>query len=63
MLCSRRNHLVTLMNYFSMCPSRLARPTVKMGEVMRFWLEHDPVALAVLVFGIAAVELLAFSIS
>jgi hypothetical protein len=29
---------------------------------MRIWLEHDLVALAVLVFGIAAVELLAFSI-
>jgi hypothetical protein len=30
--------------------------------IMRIWLEYDPVALAVLVFGIAAVELLAFSI-
>jgi hypothetical protein len=29
---------------------------------MRIWLEHDPVALAVLLFGLAAVELLAFSI-
>jgi hypothetical protein len=29
---------------------------------MRIWLEHDPVALAILVFGIAAVELLAFSL-
>jgi hypothetical protein len=28
---------------------------------MRTWLEYDPVALAVLVFGIAAVELLALS--
>jgi len=28
---------------------------------MRIWLEHDPVALAVLICGIAAVELLAFS--
>jgi len=28
---------------------------------MGIWLEYDPVALAVLVFGIAAVELLAFS--
>ncbi len=28
---------------------------------MRTWLEHDPVALAVLVVGIAAVELLALS--
>jgi hypothetical protein len=29
---------------------------------MRIWLESDAVALAVLVFGIAAVEWLAFSI-
>jgi hypothetical protein len=29
---------------------------------MRIWLEYDPVALAVLVLGIAAVELLAFNI-
>jgi hypothetical protein len=32
------------------------------GSIMRIWLEYDPVALAVLVFGIAAVELLALSI-
>jgi hypothetical protein len=31
------------------------------GCIMRIWLEYDPVALAVLVFGIAAVELLALS--
>jgi hypothetical protein len=30
-------------------------------KIMRTWLEHDPVALAVLVVGIAAVELLALS--
>ena len=29
---------------------------------MRIWLEYDAVALAVLVFGIAAIELLAFNI-
>jgi hypothetical protein len=29
---------------------------------MLTWLEHDSIALAILVFGIAAVELLAFSI-
>jgi hypothetical protein len=29
---------------------------------MRIWLEYDAVTLAVLVFGIAAVEWLAFSI-
>jgi hypothetical protein len=29
---------------------------------MRIWLEYDQVALAVLVLGIAAVELLAFNI-
>jgi hypothetical protein len=27
---------------------------------MRTWLEHDPVALALLVIGLAAVEVLAF---
>jgi hypothetical protein len=32
------------------------------GSIMSNWLEYDPVALAVLVFGIAAVELLALSI-
>jgi|SRR5271166_2570099 len=31
-------------------------------KIMRTWLEHDPVALAVLVVGIAAVELLALSL-
>jgi hypothetical protein len=35
--------------------------TVETGDVMRIWLEHDPVALAILVLGIAAVELLALS--
>jgi hypothetical protein len=30
---------------------------------MRIWLEHDPVALALLVIGLAAVELLAFIMS
>jgi hypothetical protein len=29
---------------------------------MRIWLEYDPLALAVLVFGIAALEMLALSI-
>jgi hypothetical protein len=29
---------------------------------MRNWLEHDPIALAVLAFGLVAVELLAFTI-
>ena len=28
-------------------------------KIMRIWLEHDPVALALLVLGLAAVELLA----
>ena len=33
------------------------------GEItMRIWLEHDPVALALLVVGLATVELLAFII-
>jgi hypothetical protein len=30
--------------------------------IMRNWLEYDPIALAVLAFGLAAVELLAWSI-
>ena len=34
----------------------------KVGVFMSIWLESDAVALAVLVFGIAAVEWLAFSI-
>ena len=34
---------------------------VRMDEIMRLWLEYDPVALAVLVLGIAAVELLSFT--
>ena len=37
------------------------RKVTKWGNMMRIWLEHDPVALAILVFGIAAVELLALS--
>jgi hypothetical protein len=32
------------------------------GQV-RIWLEHDPIALALLVIGLAAVELLAFIMS
>jgi hypothetical protein len=32
-------------------------------DIMRIWLEHDPVALALLVIGLAGVELLAFIIS
>ena len=31
-------------------------------SIMRVWLEYDPVSLAVLLFGIAAIELLALSI-
>ena len=31
-------------------------------ETMRIWLEHDPVALALLVVGLGTVELLAFII-
>jgi hypothetical protein len=37
-------------------------PTARKGKSMHTWLEHDPVPLAILVFGIAAIELLAFSI-
>jgi hypothetical protein len=32
-------------------------------DIMRIWLGHDPVALALLVIGLAAVELLAFILS
>jgi len=44
-------------------PTTLTGPRgiAETGNMMRLWLEHDPVALAVLVFGIAAVELLALS--
>jgi hypothetical protein len=41
-----------------------ALPALTIGQtrldVMRIWLEHDPVAFAILVLGIAAVELLVF---
>jgi hypothetical protein len=40
----------------------LSRAIGSVGLIMRIWLEYDPIALAVLVFGIAAVELLAFNI-
>ena len=32
------------------------------ADIMLVWLEHDPVALALLVMGLAAIELLAFLI-
>jgi hypothetical protein len=32
------------------------------GGIMRIWLEYDSVSLAMLVFGIAVIELLALSI-
>jgi hypothetical protein len=42
---------------------RLGRPErLASGGIMGTWLEYDSVALAVLAFGIAAVELLVFSI-
>jgi hypothetical protein len=34
---------------------------IKVGGIMLVWLEHDSVALAILRFGIAAVELLTFT--
>ena len=37
---------------------RLAPPTGKVGDIMLLCLERDPVAIAFLLFGIAAVELL-----
>ena len=45
-----------------------AGPTNKVGtgrrtmQTKRYWLDYDPVALAVLVIGIGAIELLALSI-
>jgi hypothetical protein len=47
------------MIYFAMRPVGSADD--QMGDVMRLWLAHDPVALAVLVVGIAAVEWLSLS--
>ena len=58
------------LNFYSASNGAKARGRVEsltaivspMGEtenIMRIWLEHDPVALAILVVGIAAVELLA----
>jgi hypothetical protein len=32
------------------------------GDIMRIWLEYDSVSLAMLVFGIAVIELLVLSI-
>ena len=45
-----------------------AGPTNRVGtgrramQTKRYWLDYDPVALAVLVIGIGAIELLALSI-
>jgi hypothetical protein len=58
----RRNYSLTLTMYFANASEPWARPMVKMGDVMRLWLEYDPIALAVLLFGIVAVELLSLSI-
>jgi len=41
---------------------RPASPIVKVGGIMLLWLEQDSVALAILLFGITAVELLTFTI-
>jgi hypothetical protein len=43
-------------------PIQGSRAIGRVGLIMRIWLEYDPVALAVLVFGIAAIEFLAFNI-
>jgi hypothetical protein len=43
-------------------PIQWGRTIGRVGLIMRIWLEYDPVALAVLMFGIAVVELLAFNI-
>jgi len=49
------------MIYCDLSESKWARPMVRMDKIMRRWLEYDPVALAILVLGIAAVELLSLS--
>jgi hypothetical protein len=40
----------------------IVRTIGRVESIMRIWLEYDPIALAVLALGIAAVELLAWSI-
>ena len=58
------NEFLTLTNYFLLVgASRADRISgTDSGEIMRTWLESDAVALLVLVFGLVAVELLAFNI-
>ena len=58
---------VTLMNLLACChinqgKERAERGREFRGDIMRTWLEYDLVALAALVLGVAAVELLAFII-
>ena len=64
--------LVAIHKYFQWLVRHLnqfaCRPTNKVGtgrrtmQTKRYWLDYDPVALAVLVIGIGAIELLALSI-
>ena len=53
---------VTLMKHYASRSGLVDRAIGSVGLIMRIWLEYDPVALAVLVFGIAAIEFLAFNI-
>jgi hypothetical protein len=61
------NEFLTLTNYFLLVGASRADRADRIsgtdsGEIMRTWLESDAVALLVLVFGLVAVELLAFNI-
>ena len=56
------NQAVTLMKHYASRSGLVDRAIGSVGLIMRIWLEYDPVALAVLVFGIAAIEFLAFNI-
>ena len=56
------NQAVTLMKHYASRSDLVDRAIGSVGLIMRIWLEYDPVALAVLVFGIAAIEFLAFNI-
>jgi hypothetical protein len=61
------NEFLTLTKYFLLVGASRVDRTDRIsgadsGGIMRTWLESDAVALLVLVFGLVAVELLAFNI-
>ena len=64
---ANKKKTVPLMNLLACChinqgKERAERGREFRGDIMRTWLEYDLVALAALVLGVAAVELLAFII-